>query len=299
MNPARSLGPALFAGGDAARARLAVHRRAADRWRARLWSPCRAIAWSPRRPAGRPACHGDRDDRTGAELPPEEQPVQIPPPATAHDDARCRDAVRPSRSRRADACPGPGGWPARVPAGRGAVWATCRAPLPDRTCPRTTTPRRSDGAGATITPYRDGPLIVRGDFRLLDQDGAEIDPGRDTIALCRCGKSGIKPFCDGIAQAVGVLRAERAEPAPAGRADRARRRAGTEAEPRSAASRTPSPSAPAPRAPAPIRAWTASSSPMTSLVAWIRRTPTGCWPGCRRSARTPAGSPPPSPGRGP
>jgi CDGSH-type Zn-finger protein len=52
-------------------------------------------------------------------------------------------------------------------------------------------------AGATITPYRDGPLIVRGDFRLLDQDGVEIDPGRNTIALCRCGKSGIKPFCDG------------------------------------------------------------------------------------------------------
>lgn len=52
-------------------------------------------------------------------------------------------------------------------------------------------------AGATITPYRDGPLIVRGDFRLVDQDGVEIDPGRDTIALCRCGKSGIKPFCDG------------------------------------------------------------------------------------------------------
>lgn len=51
--------------------------------------------------------------------------------------------------------------------------------------------------GASITPYRDGPLIVRGEFRLLDQDGGEIDPGRRTIALCRCGKSGIKPFCDG------------------------------------------------------------------------------------------------------
>ena len=51
--------------------------------------------------------------------------------------------------------------------------------------------------GATITPYRDGPLIVRGDFRLLDQDGGEIDPGRATVALCRCGKSAIKPFCDG------------------------------------------------------------------------------------------------------
>jgi CDGSH-type Zn-finger protein len=54
-----------------------------------------------------------------------------------------------------------------------------------------------DAAAATITPYRDGPLIVRGDFRLVDQDGAEIDPGRRTVALCRCGKSGIKPFCDG------------------------------------------------------------------------------------------------------
>jgi CDGSH-type Zn-finger protein len=55
----------------------------------------------------------------------------------------------------------------------------------------------AEGPGATITPYRDGPLIVRGDFRLVDQDGTEIDPGRKTVALCRCGKSGIKPFCDG------------------------------------------------------------------------------------------------------
>ena len=58
-------------------------------------------------------------------------------------------------------------------------------------------PDSSVGAGATITPYRDGPLIVRGDFRLVDPDGVEIDPGRGTVALCRCGKSGIKPFCDG------------------------------------------------------------------------------------------------------
>lgn len=59
------------------------------------------------------------------------------------------------------------------------------------------------GGEATITPYRDGPLIVRGDFRLVDQDGAEIDPGRRTIALCRCGKSGIKPFCDGTHKRAG------------------------------------------------------------------------------------------------
>jgi CDGSH-type Zn-finger protein len=59
------------------------------------------------------------------------------------------------------------------------------------------------GAGATITPYRDGPLIVRGNFRLVDTDGAEIDPGRETIALCRCGRSGIKPFCDGSHKRTG------------------------------------------------------------------------------------------------
>jgi CDGSH-type Zn-finger protein len=48
-----------------------------------------------------------------------------------------------------------------------------------------------------ITPYRDGPLLVRGPFRLEDQDGNAIDPGRETVALCRCGKSRIRPFCDG------------------------------------------------------------------------------------------------------
>jgi CDGSH-type Zn-finger protein len=49
----------------------------------------------------------------------------------------------------------------------------------------------------TITPYRDGPLLVRGPFRLLDQDGNPIDARRETIALCRCGKSRMRPFCDG------------------------------------------------------------------------------------------------------
>jgi CDGSH-type Zn-finger protein len=49
----------------------------------------------------------------------------------------------------------------------------------------------------TITPSRDGPLLVRGPFRLADQDGNEIDVGRRTVALCRCGRSRMRPFCDG------------------------------------------------------------------------------------------------------
>jgi len=49
----------------------------------------------------------------------------------------------------------------------------------------------------TITPYRDGPLLVRGPFQMLDQDGKPIEAGRKTVALCRCGKSRLRPFCDG------------------------------------------------------------------------------------------------------
>lgn len=50
---------------------------------------------------------------------------------------------------------------------------------------------------ARITPYRDGPFLVRGPFTLADQDGNEIEIGRETVALCRCGKSRLRPFCDG------------------------------------------------------------------------------------------------------
>jgi CDGSH-type Zn-finger protein len=50
---------------------------------------------------------------------------------------------------------------------------------------------------AVITPYRDGPLVVRGPFRMIDQDGEEIRVNRETVALCRCGRSRLRPFCDG------------------------------------------------------------------------------------------------------
>lgn len=48
-----------------------------------------------------------------------------------------------------------------------------------------------------ITVYENGPAIVRGAYKLQDRDHNEIDPGRETIALCRCGLSALKPFCDG------------------------------------------------------------------------------------------------------
>jgi CDGSH-type Zn-finger protein len=50
---------------------------------------------------------------------------------------------------------------------------------------------------AVITPYRDGPLLVRGPVRIQDQDGEEIQIEREVVALCRCGKSRLRPLCDG------------------------------------------------------------------------------------------------------
>ena len=57
---------------------------------------------------------------------------------------------------------------------------------------------KADGQdGAVVAVYEDGPLIVRGRFTITGQDGEPVPAGRRTVALCRCGRSAIKPFCDG------------------------------------------------------------------------------------------------------
>jgi CDGSH-type Zn-finger protein len=48
-----------------------------------------------------------------------------------------------------------------------------------------------------VTPYTDGPYLLRGTFRITDEKGNEIAFRRKTVALCRCGRSQIKPWCDG------------------------------------------------------------------------------------------------------
>jgi CDGSH-type Zn-finger protein len=58
-----------------------------------------------------------------------------------------------------------------------------------------------------ITPYRNGPYLVRGPFTMLDQEGNEIELKRQIVALCRCGRSQTRPFCDGTHKAIG-FRAE-------------------------------------------------------------------------------------------
>jgi hypothetical protein len=72
-----------------------------------------------------------------------------------------------------------------------------------RTCPSGALQyKRLDGgaeeqpdAQNSIEPQPGGPYYVRGAIELLDSDGATIT--RETrLALCRCGHSKRKPFCD-------------------------------------------------------------------------------------------------------
>lgn len=50
---------------------------------------------------------------------------------------------------------------------------------------------------ASIKATDSGPLIVRGPFTVLDGEGREYSIDRAVVALCRCGHSQNKPFCDG------------------------------------------------------------------------------------------------------
>ena len=58
-------------------------------------------------------------------------------------------------------------------------------------------------AEPTITPLNDGPYLVRGKIRIVDPSGNEFEVKGNSVALCRCGNSGTKPFCDGTHVRVG------------------------------------------------------------------------------------------------
>lgn len=64
---------------------------------------------------------------------------------------------------------------------------------------------------ARITPYPNGPYLLRGPFVIDDPEGVGIDPARRTVALCRCGQSKIRPFCDGTHKVVGFNAPSRPE----------------------------------------------------------------------------------------
>lgn len=61
-----------------------------------------------------------------------------------------------------------------------------------------------------ITPLENGPYLVRGPVKIVDPDGNQFRVTRETVALCRCGGSTTKPFCDGTHSKIGFQAATKA-----------------------------------------------------------------------------------------
>jgi CDGSH-type Zn-finger protein len=55
----------------------------------------------------------------------------------------------------------------------------------------------------TIQVRKDGPYVVSGPVKIVDSAGKEFPVKGGSIALCRCGGSANKPFCDGTHKRVG------------------------------------------------------------------------------------------------
>lgn len=74
----------------------------------------------------------------------------------------------------------------------------------------------------TIRLRPNGPLVIEGTsaldglVKIVDQNGAPfaIPANKPAVALCRCGQSANKPFCDGAHKACGFISQELAAPPP-------------------------------------------------------------------------------------
>ena len=68
-------------------------------------------------------------------------------------------------------------------------------------------------SGTKINIRDHGPLLIEGPFTLVDAAGNQykLDSQKPAYALCRCGASANKPFCDGAHKTCGFQSAERCE----------------------------------------------------------------------------------------
>ena len=65
----------------------------------------------------------------------------------------------------------------------------------------------------TIRLRKNGPYVIEGDaVQVVDWNGAPYTVERRPVALCRCGASTTKPFCDGTHSKQGFQAAEAAVP---------------------------------------------------------------------------------------
>lgn len=67
-------------------------------------------------------------------------------------------------------------------------------------------------AEVTIRCRLNGPYVIDGPFVLVDHEGNRftLPADKPLVALCRCGQSGNRPFCDGTHKTCGFAAAETA-----------------------------------------------------------------------------------------
>ena len=66
-------------------------------------------------------------------------------------------------------------------------------------------------ADVTVQIRPNGPFLVQGQVNLVDPEGNAYDlQGKEAFALCRCGHSANRPFCDGAHKTCGFESAETA-----------------------------------------------------------------------------------------
>lgn len=71
-------------------------------------------------------------------------------------------------------------------------------------------------ADVVIRTRNNGPFVVEGPVTIVDADGNKfpISADKPAIALCRCGHSAKKPFCDGSHKTSGFEASEKAPVSP-------------------------------------------------------------------------------------
>ena len=71
-------------------------------------------------------------------------------------------------------------------------------------------------AEVTIKTRENGPFLVTGPVEIIDHLGNKFDlTGKANVALCRCGQSAKRPFCDGSHRGCGFVAGETVPAAPA------------------------------------------------------------------------------------
>lgn len=66
-------------------------------------------------------------------------------------------------------------------------------------------------ADVTAKVNDNGPYVITGDITVVDVNGKAFSWTGSAVALCRCGQSSNKPFCDGTHSKEGFSSEVRAE----------------------------------------------------------------------------------------